>query len=130
MVDAWLERMNREGMDVQVVGINPFWYWAERDLASKIVQIQNEAIAKLCASHPDRFVGLASVALQFPELAADQLEHGMKKQDMRGCLIGGRLNGEEHSPPKVYPFWEGAEHFQAVVFIHPPRVPEAGGRLV
>jgi len=71
IVDARLERMDREGIDVQVVGINPFWYWAERDLASQIVQIQNEAIAKLCASHPDRFVGLASVSLQFPELAAD-----------------------------------------------------------
>jgi len=34
--------MDREGIDVQVVGINPFWYWAERDLASQIVQIQNE----------------------------------------------------------------------------------------
>ena len=38
IVDARLERMDREGIDVQVVGINPFWYWAERDLASQIVQ--------------------------------------------------------------------------------------------
>jgi len=128
-VDARLERMNREGIDVQVVGINPFWYWAERDLVSQIVQIQNEAIAKLCASHPDRFVGLASVALQFPELAADQLEQSMKKQDMRGCLIGGSVNGEELSAPKFYPFWERAEHLQAFVFIHPQRFPEAESRL-
>src|SRR3979490_2701362 len=77
IVDARLERMDREGIDVQVVGINPFWYWAEQDLASQIVKIQNEAIAKLCASPPDRFVGLASVALQFPELAAEQLEQSM-----------------------------------------------------
>jgi aminocarboxymuconate-semialdehyde decarboxylase len=129
IVDARLERMDREGIDVQVVGINPFWYWAGRDLASQIVQIQNEAIAKLCASHPDRFVGLASVSLQFPELAADQLEQGMKKQDMRGCLIGGSVNGEELSAPKFYPFWERAEHLQALVFIHPQRFPEAESRL-
>jgi aminocarboxymuconate-semialdehyde decarboxylase len=129
IVDARLERMDREGIDVQVVGINPFWYWAERDLASQIVQIQNEAIAKLCASHPDRFVGLASVALQFPELAADQLEQGMKKLDMRGCLIGGSVNGEELSAPKFYPFWERAEQLQAFVFIHPQRFPEAESRL-
>jgi aminocarboxymuconate-semialdehyde decarboxylase len=129
IVDARLARMDREGIDMQVVGINPFWYWAGRDLATQIVQVQNEAIAKLCASHPDRFVGLASVALQFPELAADQLEQGMKKLDMRGCLIGGSVNGEELSAPKFYPFWEKAEQLQAFVFIHPQGFPEAQSRL-
>jgi aminocarboxymuconate-semialdehyde decarboxylase len=129
LVDARLQRMDSEGLDVQVVGINPFWYWAERDLATQIIQVQNDAIAKLCASHPDRFVGLASVALQFPELAAEQLENGMKKQDMRGCLIGGSVNGEELSSPKFYPFWEKAEQLQAFVFIHPQGFPEAQTRL-
>jgi aminocarboxymuconate-semialdehyde decarboxylase len=129
VIDARVARMDSEGIDVQVVGINPFWYWAERDLATQIVQVQNEAIAKLCASHPDRFVGLASVALQFPELAADQLEQGMKKLDMRGCLIGGSVNGEELSAPKFYPFWEKAEQLQAFVFIHPQGFPEAQSRL-
>ena len=129
LADARLERMNREGLDVQVLGINPFWYWAERGLASQIVEIQNDAIARMCASHPDRFVGLASVALQFPELAADQLEHGMKKQEMRGCLIGGSVNGEELSSPKFYPFWERAEQLQAFVFIHPQGFPDAQKRL-
>src|SRR5882762_10355721 len=129
LADARLERMDREGLDVQVLGINPFWYWAERGLASQIVEVQNDAIARMCASHPDRFVGLASVALQFPELAADQLEHGMKKQDMRGCLIGGSVNSEELSSPKFYPFWERAERLQAFVFIHPQRFPEAESRL-
>jgi len=129
LVDARLQRMDREGLDVQVLGINPFWYWAERGLASQIVQVQNDAIAKMCASHPDRFVGLASVALQFPELAADQLEQGMKKQDMRGCLIGGSVNGEELSSPKFYPFWERAEQLQAFVFIHPQGFPDAQNRL-
>ncbi len=129
IVDARLEHMDREGIDVQVVGINPFWYWAERDLASQIVQIQNEQVAKLCASHPDRFVGLASVALQFPELAAEQLEQGIKNLDMRGCLIGGSVNGEELSAPKFYPFWEKAEKLQAYVFIHPQGFPEAQSRL-
>ena len=129
LADARLERMDREGLDVQVLGINPFWYWAERGLANQIVEIQNDAIAKMCASHPDRFVGLASVALQFPDLAADQLEHGMKKQDMRGCLIGGSVNGEELSSPKFYPFWERAEQLQAFVFIHPQGFPEAQKRL-
>jgi aminocarboxymuconate-semialdehyde decarboxylase len=129
LVDARLERMDKEGLDVQVLGINPFWYWAERSLASQIIQAQNDAIAKMCASQPERFVGLASVALQFPDLAADQLEQAMKKQNMRGCLIGGSVNGEELSSPKFYPFWERAEQLQAFVFIHPQGFPDAQNRL-
>ena len=53
IVDARLDRMDRQGIDVQVVGINPFWYWAERDLASQVVQIQNqpETVSRVCGWH-------------------------------------------------------------------------------
>jgi predicted TIM-barrel fold metal-dependent hydrolase len=40
------------------------------------VQAQNEGLAAWVSSHPDRFVAMASVALQFPDLAAQQLEDG------------------------------------------------------
>ena len=35
--------------------INPFWYRKERDTAAAIVKVQNEKLAELCASRPDRF---------------------------------------------------------------------------
>ncbi|MBV8902575.1 MAG: hypothetical protein JOZ22_02980 [Acidobacteriia bacterium] len=41
--------------------------------------MQNEGLAELCAANPDRFAAFASVALQFPDLAAQQLEQGVKK---------------------------------------------------
>src|SRR5205814_2106197 len=65
-----LRVMDEQGVDVQAVSINPFWYSAERDLASQIVKFQNEKLAELSAAHPDRFVGMATVALQYPDLAA------------------------------------------------------------
>lgn len=118
-VDQRLADLDQMGVDVQAVSINPFWYWADVDLARRIIEIQNQKIADLCASHPDRFVGLASVALQHPSLAADQLEQGMKKLAMRGCAIGGSVNGEDLSAPKFHPFWAKAEELEALVFIHP-----------
>jgi predicted TIM-barrel fold metal-dependent hydrolase len=33
-------------------------------------------MAEFCAAHADRFTAFASIALQFPELAAQQLEQG------------------------------------------------------
>jgi hypothetical protein len=41
-------------------------------------ELQNEKLADICAAQPDRFVGLASVALQHPDLAAAQLEDSVK----------------------------------------------------
>jgi aminocarboxymuconate-semialdehyde decarboxylase len=114
-----LADLDEMGIDVQAVSINPFWYWTEVDLARKIIQIQNEKIAALCAAHPDRFVGLGSVALQHPSLAVQQLEEGMKKLGMRGFAVGGSVNGEDLSAPKFHPIWAKAEELQALIFIHP-----------
>jgi aminocarboxymuconate-semialdehyde decarboxylase len=89
------------------------------DLARKIIQIQNEKIAELCAAHPKRFVGLGSVALQHPSLAAEQMEYGVKNMGMGGVAIGGSVNGDDLSAAKFHPFWAKAEELQTVVFIHP-----------
>ena len=118
--------MDAQGIDVQVLSINPFWYKAERDLADKVCRLQNEKLAEACAMYPDRFVALASVALQHPDLAAQQLEEGVKKYGLRGAAIGGSVNGEELSDPKFHPFWAKAEQLGVLVFIHP----QAGGATV
>ncbi len=99
-----LRAMDEQGIDVQAISINAFWYTTEHDLARQIIRIQNEKLAELCATHPDRFVAYASVALQYPDLAAEQLEEGMKKLGLRGAAIGGNINGEELSSPRFAPF--------------------------
>ena len=111
--------MDAQGIDVQVLSINPYWYKAERDVAEKLIQIQNEKLAEACAAHPDRFVAFASVALQHPDLAARQLEEGVKKYGLRGAAIGGSVDGLEISDAKFNPFWAKAEQLGVVVFIHP-----------
>jgi aminocarboxymuconate-semialdehyde decarboxylase len=118
-IDKRLADLDAMGIDVQAVSINPFWYWADEDLARKIIQVQNEKIAAFCAAHPDRFVGLGSVALQHPPLAVEQIEEGVKKLGMRGFAIGGSVNGDDLSAPKFNPIWAKAEELEALIFIHP-----------
>ena len=96
-----------------------FWYSASRDLAQRLIDVQNQKLAELCAAQPDRFVALASVAMQFPELAAQQMEDAIKHLGMRGAAIGGTVEGQELSSPKFDPFWAKAEEMQALVFMHP-----------
>src|SRR5262249_44180732 len=79
MAPARFDTMDEWGTDMQALSINANWYGVDQNVAVKMIQVQNEALAALCAKYPDRFVAFASVALQFPELAAQQLEEGVKK---------------------------------------------------
>jgi aminocarboxymuconate-semialdehyde decarboxylase len=115
-----LDLMDQRGIDVQVLSINGYWWYAaDRDLARQIVKAQNEGLAKWVATHSDRFVALASVALQHPDLAAEQLEDGVKRLGLRGASIGGHVNGEDLSLQKYDPFWAKAAELGAPVFMHP-----------
>ena len=115
-----LQLMDDQGVDVQALSINGFWwYGANRDLAHQIVRAQNEGLAQWVAAHSDRFVAFASVALQHPDLAAEQLEDGVKRLGLRGAAIGGHVNGEDLSLPKYDPFWAKAAELGVLVFMHP-----------
>ena len=114
-----LAAMDAQGIDTAVLSINPNWYDAERDLAAQVIALQNEAMAAFCAAHADRFTAFASVALQFPDLAAQQLEQAMQQMGLRGAAIGGSVAGVELADAKFHPFWAKAEELGAVIFIHP-----------
>ena len=114
-----MRAMDEQGIDVEALSINPYWYKADRDLAKQIIGIQNAKLAEACAANSDRFVAFATVALQHPDLAAEQLEEGVKKFGLRGAAIGGSVNGEAISDPKFHPFWAKAEQLGVLVFIHP-----------
>jgi aminocarboxymuconate-semialdehyde decarboxylase len=124
-----LREMDEQGIDVEAISINPSWYKLDRDKAAEVVKINNETLTELCAAHPDRFVGFASLSLQFPDLAVQQLEHAIKKLGMRGIAIGGSVAGEEFSDAKFHPVWAKAEELGILIFIHPQSTPELSNRF-
>jgi aminocarboxymuconate-semialdehyde decarboxylase len=124
-----LQVMNEQGIDVEALSINPTWYRAQRDVAERVVGIQNERLAEYCAANPDRFVAYASVALQFPELAAQQLEHAVKQLGLRGAAVGARVGDDEFADPKFHPFWAKAEELGVLIFLHPQGAPDLARRL-
>ena len=119
--------MDEWGIDMQALSINANWYDAPRDIAEKMIDLQNQKLSDLCAKYPNRFVAYASVALQFPELAAQQMEDG--KYGLRGAAIGGHVNGDELSNPKYDPFWKKAEELGGLIFMHPQGIPEMTKRV-
>src|SRR4051794_8982292 len=130
-VGTRLAHMDKSGVDVEALSINPFWYRAERDAAEQLIRIQNEALVQFCAGHPDRFVGFATAALQFPDLAAQQIEHAVKNLGFRGVGVAGSVAGQDLANPKFHPFWAKCEELGVLVFMHPlgTRELEPSGRL-
>jgi predicted TIM-barrel fold metal-dependent hydrolase len=128
-IDKRLAAMESQAIDMEVLSINPFWYNRERDLAAQIVKINNEKLAELCALKPDRFAAFASLTLQAPDLAVQELETAVKKLGLKGAAIGGSMNGEEFSDPKFHPVWAKAEELGVPLFIHPQGLPELRKRL-
>ena len=129
VVDTRLAAMDAQAVDMEVLSINPFWYNRDRDLAGQIVKLQNDKLAELCASKPDRFAAFASLTLQAPDLAVQELETAVKKQGLKGAAIGGNVNGEAFSDPKFHPVWAKAEELGVPLFIHPQGVPELNKQL-
>src|SRR5688500_2686150 len=116
---ARLQYMDKEGIDYQAINVNAWGYNADRALATDVVRVQNEKIAEAVAKNPDRFVGMAALALQHPDLAAEQLDYAVKKLGLRGAAIGGSVEGQELSDRKFDPFWAKAEELGVMLFMHP-----------
>src|SRR5580658_6052729 len=129
VIEERLKAMDAMAIDMEVLSINPFWYGADRDLAAKVVKLQNEKLAELCAAKPDRFAAFASLTLQDPALAAQELEMAVKKQGLKGAAIGDVVAGAEFADPKFNPVWAKTEELGAVLFIHPQGIPELNARL-
>src|ERR1700730_3594380 len=123
--------MDAQGIDVEALSINPYWYRASRDEATALIKVQNETLVEFCAASPDRFVAFATAALQYPDLAAQQVEHAVKNLGFRGVGVAGSVAGEELANPKFHPFWAKCEELGVLVFMHPlgTRELEPSGRL-
>ena len=128
-IEDRIQAMDAQGIDVEALSINPYWYKAERDLAAQLIKLQNEKLAEFCAAHKERFVAFATVALQHPDLAVEQLVHGVKTLGLRGVSVGGSVNGEELAAEKFHPVWAKAEELGVLVFLHPQGTAELDARL-
>jgi aminocarboxymuconate-semialdehyde decarboxylase len=116
---ARIARMDSQGIDVQVLSVNPYWYEMDRELARRFIDAQNAKLAEMTQVYPSRFYAMATVAMQHPDLAVWQLEDAVKRRGMRGVSLGCTIAGEELASPRFDPFWIKCQDLDAMVFLHP-----------
>ena len=110
-VAARLTVMDREGIDIQAVSTAPgqYYYWADAEIGRRTARLINDNIASIVAGNPERFVGLATVPMQAPELAVAELTRAVKELGLRGVEIGPNIAGAELSEERFRPFFAKAE---------------------
>ena len=113
--------MDRQQVDVHVLSVAPYLTNYHLDSAPGLASARelNDEIAAVAQSHPDRFIGLATVPMQDPQAAAAELERSMQELGMRGVELNTNMEGHNWDEPRFQPFFEAAERLGAFVFFHP-----------
>ena len=126
-LDRRLKDMDVAEVDMQVLSNTPqtFLYNLDPQVTAVSARVQNDQIAKLVAARSDRFMGMATLPMQAPELAAEELRRAMRQLGLVGCQIGSNINGRNLDDPTLAPFWKTADKLGAFVMVHPTQVAAA-----
>jgi aminocarboxymuconate-semialdehyde decarboxylase len=123
-LDRRLQDMAASKVDVQVLSVSPqtFVYAQPSALASVFARIQNEELARLAKARPDRFLAMATLPMQAPKQASEELRHAVTVLGMRGAQIGSNIAGRNLDDPEFEPVWATAAELDAFILVHPNNV--------
>jgi len=118
--DKRIENMNAAGIDIEVISLaNPGCEQFEASEGTDIARRTNDELAKAVQKYPSRFVGLAALATQDPERAANELERAVKKLGLKGAKINSHARGEYLDDQKYWAIFEKAESLDVPIYLHP-----------
>ncbi len=126
-LDKRLQDMEAAGIDSQVVSPVPqtFLYDLEAKRTDTLAEIQNEMLGELSRRMPDKFMGIATLPMQNPEMAAATLERAVKKHGLKGAMICSHVEGKNLDDPKLDVVWDKAQSLGAFLLVHPQKVAAA-----
>ena len=123
-IEQRFKDMAASEVDMQLLSNTPqtFLYNQDAGLTLTASVVQNDQIAKHVADHPDRFYGIATLPMQAPEDAADELSRAMTKLGLKGAQIASNIMGKNLDDPSFEPLWAVANQHAAFIMVHPNNV--------
>lgn len=125
--DRRLREMDANGLEMMILSLNAPAIQAIPDpkRAGDLARKANDYLAEQVRKRPNRFQGLAALAMQDPDGAARELERCVKELGMRGALVNGFSQVNDPDTPVYYdlpqyrPFWATMERLDVPFYLHP-----------
>ncbi len=115
-----IKNMDASGISMQIVSLsNPGVQMFPKDEAITWARRTNDTLGEMIKKHPDRFVGLGSIATQDPENSAAEIERCVTKLGIRGVNVLSHSENEYLDNKKFWPIFEAAEKMDVPIYLHP-----------
>jgi gamma-resorcylate decarboxylase len=119
--------MDRGGLDICILSLTAPGVQAISNVKEAIAQARrtNDYLAENIAKNPKRLKGFATLPLQDPEAAAEELTRCVKNLGFCGALVNGFSQvGEGDSAlyydlPQYRPFWATVQNLDVPFYLHP-----------
>jgi aminocarboxymuconate-semialdehyde decarboxylase len=119
-VSKRIEDMDRVGIDVEVVSLStPNVFFTDAEHQPAVARIMNDAYAELITRHPKRFKGFASIPMDHPEAALNELHRAIDTLKLNGVVLLSNIGGKPLTSPEYRPFFEEANRMKLCIFLHP-----------
>jgi len=126
-VSLRLEDMDRVGIDVEVVSLStPNVFFADAQHQPEIARMVNDAYAELIALHPTRFKGFASIPMDDPDAALQELHRAINELKLNGVILLSNIGGKPLTSPEYRPFFAEANRMKLCILLHPMLPANAG----
>jgi aminocarboxymuconate-semialdehyde decarboxylase len=115
-----LKIMDDARVDIHALSLtSPMVYWAPAEFGLKLSQVFNDACAAAYQKYPNRFVGMAMLPMQAPELAVQEAKRAAALPGIRGVYMATHVNGKNLEEKEFWPVYEQCEKLGLPIFLHP-----------
>lgn len=119
-VNQRLADMDRVGIDVEVVSLStPNVFFTNAEHQPAVARMINDSYAELIAKHPQRFKGFASIPMDAPDAALNELHRAIDELKLNGVILLSNIGGKALTAPEYRPFFAEANRMKLCIFLHP-----------
>jgi aminocarboxymuconate-semialdehyde decarboxylase len=128
-IDAKIEAMDRMRLQISAISVAPptYLYWLDAQAGLEASRLHNDGIAEMVDRYPSRLRGMATLPMQDPDAAIEELHRVVREHKFKAVEIGTSIEGELLAAPKFRKVLKAIQSCGCFVFAHPYACMAKGG---
>jgi aminocarboxymuconate-semialdehyde decarboxylase len=115
-----LKMMDEARVDMHALSLtSPMVHWAPPAFGAKLAQVFNDGCAEAHTKYPNRFIGMATLPMQAPALAVEEVKRAARLPGIRGVYLPTHVGGKNLEEKEFWPVYEQCEKLNLPIFLHP-----------